>query len=186
VTLVQAALYITLSVTYPWWETSAPVPMVLDDITGQIPEESRSGPHDEAFEMVHSALMGSGQTILTQLSINGQVTARIKSAESLRAKANRKGLRPEQILDRFGVRLILHTIEDCYAALQAIRSSYPVIDDSFDDYIATPKPNGYQSIHLAVQTSLGATEFQIRTQAMHHSAEHGPAAHWRYKQRQHA
>ena len=89
----------------------------------------------------------------------------------------------EQLSDIMAFRVILDFEEDCYQALGVMHLKYSVIPGQFDDYISTPKPNGYSSLHTAV---IGPgqirIEIQIRTREMHEIAEHGVAAHWVYKQ----
>jgi len=131
---------------------------------------------------VISAATAQAEDVLAQLGIDGTIYGRVKSPESLHAKAARKGLRPDQILDRVGLRVLVDSVSDCYAVRDALAARYPIIDDSADDYIAAPKGNGYQSLHMAALTPFGVAEFQVRTHAMHAHAEEGAAAHWLYKQ----
>jgi len=95
----------------------------------------------------------------------------------------RKHLDYHQIHDIRGVRILVDSIQDCYSALGVVHSLWQYIPGEFDDYIATPKENNYQSIHTAVIGPQGKTvEIQIRTHAMHQRNELGVAAHWRYKE----
>jgi GTP diphosphokinase / guanosine-3',5'-bis(diphosphate) 3'-diphosphatase len=89
----------------------------------------------------------------------------------------------DDIHDLLAVRILVENLADCYNALGIIHSLWHPLPDEFDDYIANPKPNGYQSLHTIVMF-MGTTplEVQIRTQEMHHFAEYGVAAHWRYKE----
>ncbi len=122
--------------------------------------------------------------ILHRLELEAIVSARVKSPESLAAKAQRKHIASEAVLDRLALRIRLDTSDQCYALLDRICARWPAIEDSFDDYIAEPKSNGYQSLHIAVQTVFGAVEFQLRTHRMHQHAETGGASHWVYKAKQ--
>ena len=81
------------------------------------------------------------------------------------------------------IRIIVDSVEKCYETLSLIQESFEVLSKEFDDYIAKPKPNGYQSLHTVIVGSRGKPlEIQIRTRAMHEFAELGVAAHWRYKE----
>ena len=112
-----------------------------------------------------------------------QVYGRPKHIYSIWKKMQKKNLRVDQLFDIRAVRVIVPKLEDCYTALSIIHTQYKHLPEHFDDYIAQPKPNGYQSIHTVV---LGKgdkpIEVQIRTQKMHDDAELGVAAHWKYKE----
>ena len=95
----------------------------------------------------------------------------------------KKHLSFDQLYDIRAVRIIAERLQDCYAALGVVHAHWKHIPNEFDDYIATPKPNGYQSIHTVTLGKQGKTiEIQIRTHKMHDDAELGVAAHWRYKE----
>ncbi len=112
-----------------------------------------------------------------------EVTGRPKHLSSIAQKMARKKLDLSQIYDLRAVRILVPEPADCYTVLAAVHARYRPIDGEFDDYIARPKPNGYQSLHTAVWADDGRPlEVQIRTFAMHHAAEYGIAAHWRYKE----
>ena len=112
-----------------------------------------------------------------------QIYGRPKHIYSIWKKMQKKNLRFDQLFDIRAVRVIVPKLEDCYTALSIIHTQYKHLPEHFDDYIAQPKPNGYQSIHTVV---LGKSdkpiEVQIRTQKMHDDAELGVAAHWKYKE----
>ncbi|TVQ88847.1 MAG: bifunctional (p)ppGpp synthetase/guanosine-3',5'-bis(diphosphate) 3'-pyrophosphohydrolase [Deltaproteobacteria bacterium] len=127
-------------------------------------------------------LLAQARGLLEGAALQGQVTGRVKSAYSLHQKMVRKGLDATEIEDRIGLRLLLSSVDDCYAAVEAIHQNWEPVQGAFDDYIARPKSSGYRSLHTAVQMPrAGVVEFQVRTYTMHDEAESGEAAHWRYK-----
>ena len=87
----------------------------------------------------------------------------------------------EQIVDVMAFRILVDSIEECYRCLGVVHSAYPSVPERFKDYISTPKPNGYRSLHTAViGPRKRRIEVQIRTREMHNVAEYGLAAHWSY------
>jgi GTP pyrophosphokinase len=118
--------------------------------------------------------------------IAAQVYGRPKHIYSIVRKMRGKSLDFEQVLDVRALRVIVPDVKDCYAALAWVHARFSPLLEEFDDYIAKPKPNGYQSLHTVVRDGAGRPiEIQIRTQAMHDHAEHGVAAHWAYKEAGH-
>ena len=116
-------------------------------------------------------------------SISATVSGRPKHIYSIVKKMRGKSLPFDQVYDIRALRVIVPSVKDCYATLSWVHEHFESIPEEFDDYIARPKPNGYQSLHTVVRDGDGrATEIQIRTQAMHDHAEHGVAAHWAYKE----
>ncbi|WP_010103028.1 RelA/SpoT family protein [Verminephrobacter aporrectodeae] len=116
-------------------------------------------------------------------SISASVQGRPKHIYSIVKKMRGKSLDFDQVFDIRALRVIVPTVKDCYAALSWVHEQLQPIVEEFDDYIARPKPNGYQSLHTIVRDADGRPiEIQIRTQAMHEHAEHGVAAHWAYKE----
>lgn len=112
-----------------------------------------------------------------------EVTGRAKHIYSIYRKMQRKKVDYEEIYDISAVRVLVPTIEDCYRVLSIVQTNWQQIPHEFDDYIATPKQNGYRSIHTAVIGPEGYNlEVQIRTFEMHQENELGVAAHWRYKE----
>jgi GTP pyrophosphokinase len=120
---------------------------------------------------------------LKALGIEAQVHGRPKHIYSIVKKMRGKSLEFDEVLDVRALRVIVPDVKDCYASLAWVHSRFMPILEEFDDYIARPKPNGYQSLHTVVRDPAGRPiEIQIRTQAMHEHAEHGVAAHWAYKE----
>jgi len=111
------------------------------------------------------------------------VQGRPKHIYSIVKKMRGKALDFAHVYDVRALRIIVHSVPDCYAALSWVHSRFTPVTEEFDDYIAKPKANGYQSLHTIVRDAEGRPiEIQIRTQAMHEHAEHGVAAHWAYKE----
>jgi GTP pyrophosphokinase len=123
------------------------------------------------------------KALLASNGLRATVTGRPKHLFSIHNKMKRKGRSLEGILDLRGLRVIVETVPQCYAALDQVHQLWSVIESEFDDYIARPKPNGYRSLHTVVRASDGQPlEVQIRTREMHEAAEYGVASHWRYKE----
>ena len=124
-------------------------------------------------------------TLRQELSENGiraELAGRAKHIYSIWRKMHRKGIDFEQVYDIRAIRILVPTIKDCYSALGIVHGRWRHIPHEFDDYIANPKENGYQSLHTAVLgPSAKVMEVQIRTYKMHEESELGVCAHWRYK-----
>ncbi|HTH78474.1 MAG TPA: bifunctional (p)ppGpp synthetase/guanosine-3',5'-bis(diphosphate) 3'-pyrophosphohydrolase [Ramlibacter sp.] len=120
---------------------------------------------------------------LNAQGIRASVHGRPKHIYSIVKKMRGKGLDFDQVFDVRALRVIVPEVKDCYAALSWVHQQFTPMVEEFDDYIAKPKANGYQSLHTIVRDKQGRPiEIQIRTQAMHEHAEHGVAAHWAYKE----
>lgn len=137
-------------------------------------------PEREADIERHIALL---QHHLSLEGINAQITGRSKHIYSIYRKMQRKQVPLERVYDIRGIRVLVDTVADCYRALGVVHNLWTPIPGEFDDYIARPKENMYQSLHTAVIGIGGkVVEVQIRTHYMHRIAEYGIAAHWRYKE----
>ena len=127
---------------------------------------------------------------LKSQGIDATVQGRPKNIYSIVKKMRGKSLDFGQVFDIMALRVVVPDVKDCYAALALVHSNFQPIDEEFDDYIARPKPNGYQSLHTVVRKPVEGKigkpiEIQIRTAQMHDHAEHGVAAHWAYKEAGH-
>ena len=120
---------------------------------------------------------------LQAAGLQAEVEGRPKHLYGIWKKMQGKGLAFSRIFDNRALRVITPDVAGCYAVLARVHEAWRPVEGEFDDYIAKPKPNGYQSLHTVVMGSDGhALEVQIRTRDMHEHAEHGVAAHWMYKE----
>lgn len=120
---------------------------------------------------------------MREAGIEADIAGRPKHIYSIWRKMQKKGLDFSELYDIRALRVLVHDVPNCYAALGVVHSLWPFIPGEFDDYIASPKGNNYQSLHTAVIGPAGrALEVQIRSHEMHAYAELGFAAHWRYKE----
>ncbi len=134
-----------------------------------------------------SRIIDQVEKFLGQTGVSdSQVHGRVKRLYSLHKKLNKYQGDLSKIYDLIAVRIIVGDVEECYAALGLLHQHWRPVPGRIKDYIAQPKPNGYQSLHTTVFTENGEiVEFQIRTLEMHELAEYGVAAHWRYKEGSH-
>ena len=136
----------------------------------------------EGHEMV-DAIIDELQQLLKGSGLKAEITGREKTRYSIWKKMQRKNVAFEQLSDIMAFRIVVDSVEQCYAVLGLIHSKYPSVPGRFKDYISTPKPNGYRSIHSTVMgPARQRIEIQIRTQEMHYAADMGVAAHWAYKE----
>lgn len=152
-------------------------PEAYKEIASQL--DSKRGGREAYIESVIEIL----KTLLDSEHIHAKITGRPKHIYSIWKKMQRKQLPIDELYDLRAVRIYVENVQACYEALGLIHSHWNYIKDEFDDYITTPKDNGYQSIHTVIIGPEGKTvEIQIRTFDMHHYAEYGVAAHWLYKE----
>jgi len=138
----------------------------------KLPEREKTV--NQAIELLNERLKASG--------INAKIKGRAKHFYSIYEKMNRKHLSIEQLYDLLAVRVVVDSVSECYSVLGIVHAMWNPIPGQFDDYIANPKNNLYQSLHTTVVGPTGEPlEVQIRTWEMHWLAEYGIAAHWRYK-----
>ena len=154
-------------------------PEVYQDIAKQF-DERRSERERKMAKIINRIT-----EIMTQAGMHAEVTGRPKHIYSIYRKMNKKKIPFEKLSDIRGVRIVVETEEECYAAVGIVHMHWRPLPGEFDDYIAAPKPSLYQSIHTSVVYEDGETlEVQIRTPEMHSKAEYGISAHWRYKEGQ--
>ena len=141
--------------------------------------DGKRGEREAYIKRVLETLRGE----LDGLHIKAEIAGRPKHIWSIHRKMQSKNLAFELLYDIRAVRVLVDNVADCYAVLGLVHDLWQPIVGEFDDYIAQPKANNYQSLHTAVIDGDGKTlEVQIRTHAMHNASEHGVAAHWRYKE----
>lgn len=139
--------------------------------------ETTLNKHGKDLEAVNLEL----KQMLKDLNIEGEVKSRIKRKYSVYKKSKAKGI--ESIYDLLAHRIIVDSVKDCYYVLGEIHNHWKPVPGRIKDYIASPKKNGYQSLHTTLLTEDGMPfEVQIRTKEMHRVCEYGIAAHWKYKQ----
>ncbi len=152
-------------------------PQTYKDVARMLDEKRVE--RESHVEQVRQAL----EAALMQQGIKASVQGRPKHIYSIVKKMRGKSLDFEQVFDIRALRVVVPESNDCYGVLAWVHANFTPVPEEFDDYIAKPKANGYQSLHTVVRDEQGrAFEIQIRSQAMHDHAEHGVAAHWAYKE----
>ncbi|MFC1610040.1 hypothetical protein ACFL6C_03725 [Myxococcota bacterium] len=133
-------------------------------------------------QKVLAEVLRSISPLAWSIAPGAQIHGRIKSVESLLSKMRSAGLGIDDVLDSIGVRVIVRNEKECYGLIQRIHRRFKTIVGQYDDYIRSPKPNGYRSLHTTILASNEyPVEVQVRTQRMHVSSERGAAAHSVYK-----
>jgi len=152
-------------------------PTAYYDLAEQVSQ--RKGERESAINEVVDEIRNA----LDEIGIHHETYGRSKHFYSIYKKMKYQHKNLDEIFDLMAVRIIVDTVRDCYAALGLVHTMWTPIPGRFKDYIAMPKPNMYQSLHTTVMGKTGRPfEIQIRTQEMHHIAEYGIAAHWKYKE----
>lgn len=151
-------------------------PVAYNDIGKALEQQSKS--RNEFLADIKARIEERIKTVVS----GAQVSGRIKSVHGIYRKMYMQNKNFDEIYDIYAVRIIVDTVIDCYNCLGVIHDMFKPIPGRFKDYISTPKPNMYQSLHTTVLGKEGIPfEVQIRTWEMHHTAEYGIAAHWKYK-----
>ena len=139
--------------------------------------------HKEQDEQFMNTIQDKITDRLTRMGIQSKTYGRIKHVYSIYRKMQNQGKTIDELYDIYAFRCVVDTIPDCYNVLGHIHDLFNLVPGRFKDYISTPKPNMYQSLHTTVIGKQGIPfEVQIRTWEMHETAEYGIAAHWKYKQ----
>ena len=141
------------------------------------------GEHQDEADKFMKSIQSKITTRLSAVGIHGSIYGRIKHVYSIYRKMKSQNKSIDELYDMYAFRVIVDTISDCYNVLGHIHDLFNLVPGRFKDYISTPKPNMYQSLHTTVIGQQGIPfEVQIRTWEMHETAEYGIAAHWKYKQ----
>ena len=141
------------------------------------------GEHQAEADKFMKSIQSKITTRLSAVGIHGSIYGRIKHVYSIYRKMKSQNKKIDELYDMYAFRVIVDTISDCYNVLGHIHDLFNLVPGRFKDYISTPKPNMYQSLHTTVIGQQGIPfEVQIRTWEMHETAEYGIAAHWKYKQ----
>jgi len=153
-------------------------PEVYRQLAAQLDEKR------EAREQYIQSLIDVLRSSLSDLGISSEIYGRPKHIYSIWKKMRQKGLSFENLWDIRAVRIVVESVAECYSVLGVVHTLWRHLPGEFDDYIATPKANGYRSIHtVVIGPEDKSVEVQVRTREMHEENELGIAAHWRYKER---
>src|SRR5690606_18049617 len=153
-------------------------PRVYEDLRDQV-EKRRRSTQGLMGDLRETLLRKLGEAEVPVISIDG----RIKRLYSIWLKLKRQRISLDQVYDLVALRIVTPSVRDCYAALGIVHQTWSPVPDRIKDFIAMPRPNGYQSLHTSVISDRGLPfEIQIRTEEMHRIAEEGIAAHWKYKE----
>lgn len=153
----------------------------LDPVAYEGIEESLENSNESGKDFLENIKQKIGDRVHETVP-NAQISGRIKSVHGIYRKMYMQGKQFDEIYDIYAVRIIVDSVIDCYNCLGVIHDMYNPLPGRFKDYISTPKPNMYQSLHTTVIGKEGTPfEVQIRTWEMHRTAEFGIAAHWKYK-----
>ncbi len=151
-------------------------PETFKNLSDAVKNETR------ASESMISSIVGEIKTMMKNAGIESTCYGRVKHISSINNKLKNKNLTLKTIYDIAAVRILVNEVSECYTALGLVHATFVPVDGRFKDYIANPKPNGYQSLHTTVYFDEEFFEVQIRTHAMHDFAEYGVAAHFLYKE----
>ncbi len=164
------------------WELEDLSLRFLEPITYKRVAKWLDGTREEREHSIEVAIADL-KRLLDQAGVHAEVSGRPKHIVSIWKKMQARQLAFEQLHDVRALRVIVEDVAQCYQVLALVHARYTPVPAEFDDYIAKPKPNGYQSLHTVVEDDDGRPiEIQIRTRRMHEHAELGVAAHWRYKE----
>ena len=152
------------------------MPEAYEKLRAEVGEQQQ-----ERMDALKSA-MELMKKLLSEAHIAGEVSGRPKHLYSTYRKMQRNNYKLNELYDLIAIRIIVETVNDCYAALGVVHATWKPLPGRFKDYIAMPKPNMYRSLHTTVMNENGIPfEIQIRTREMHETSEYGIAAHWMYK-----
>lgn len=179
---IDAALANRLGIWQIKWEMEDLAFRCMDTQAYYAIAEQLDGKRNERQGFIEN-IMQQFEGLLKANKIEAQIQGRPKHIYSIWKKMQGKELDFSRLYDISAIRILVETESQCYAVLGIAHDIYRPLEQEFDDYITHPKPNGYQSLHTVVADKNGHVfEIQIRTHAMHHQAEYGVAAHWRYKE----